>query len=50
MNGDYPAEPRFQKTDPRLLELSEVGDPTEDGWEVIESETWFYGPLEVVRE
>ena len=34
----------------RLIELNEVGDPVEDGWEVIESETWFYGPLEVVRE
>lgn len=105
VDGDYPPEPRFQKTDSwewgqiglseepdltnydpdvginlyevfdfddwefsdgrtewefqdsfslqarqRLIELNEVGDPVEDGWEVIESETWFYGPLEVVRE
>jgi hypothetical protein len=32
----------------RILALDEESDLSDDGWEVVESETWFYGPLEVV--
>ena len=31
----------------RIIEVDENGDLSEDGGEVIESETWFYGPLVV---
>ena len=28
-----------------IIEADEEGDLSDAGWEVIESETWFYGPL-----
>ena len=33
----------------RIIALDEEADLSDDGWEVEESETWFYGPL-VVEE
>ena len=31
----------------KIVEIDEEGDLTEHAWEVIESETWFHGPLVV---
>ncbi len=31
----------------RIIEVDAESDLVEDGWEVIESETWFFGPLVV---
>ena len=33
----------------RIIALDEEADLSDDGWEVVESETWYYGPL-VVEE
>jgi len=32
-----------------VLSLDEEGDLTDGGWEVVESETWFYGPLVITE-
>ena len=34
----------------RVIEVDAERDLVEDGWEVIESETWFFGPLVVEGE
>ena len=34
----------------RIIEVDAESDLTEDGWEVIESETWFFGPLVIEGE
>lgn len=34
----------------KVLEVDQEGDLMDDGWEVLESETWFFGPLVVVGD
>lgn len=36
-------------TQERIRALDEADMLSEDGWEVFESETWFFGPLEIIE-
>jgi hypothetical protein len=55
--GDYSFEDGYQEWEfpptmsktarQSIIDLDMEGDLCDDGWEVLEHETWFYGPLAV---